>query len=195
MPLPTPTRTTDRLTVIDWRDAAIDVVACPDALLEYVRADVPDASTLTLHAGAEPVRYTLRPLNQRELALSREGATTREPDPETPDRLVPRVNPAQWGYELVRFGLVSVEGLDGWTPARERFFGGNPLTLAAVEDLGPDTINFLGSCVLRWSQVSAKKKRASGSSPTPPNGTGPTIAASAPSTAPGAVTTPASASS
>lgn len=156
-----------------WDDA-IDVDACRETYDRYVAAGAGvaapvedlDASALALRPGVTPTWFTVRALSPREVRLAR-GIQGDPPDV------------ADWGAYLewvgsvyLRFGLVQVEGWDGWDKARrEPYIGAQPWSRATMDALPRSVLQWLGYAVYKLSTLDVKKKALSGSSPTTPGGT------------------------
>lgn len=142
-------RSTDTLRVIAPGDDAIDwLETSEDHVKRYFGGEY-DLGLLVLKDGGVPSWVTVRALTEHERTLVEWDGTD---------------NPGQHAYETVRFGLVGIEGLDAWKPAREAYCGSQVLTWAAVEQLEQPTILFASGVIRRLSMLSEERKRFFGAS-------------------------------
>jgi len=152
-------------------DPAIDAEATgADVLRAYATAQDLDSSRLVLCG--EPTAFVVRALTPREWRV----AASRFPDVASADEAREQLVRAAEAYMgLVRFGLVSVEGWDGWTAVREPHEVVPTLRVwseDAVGSIPASTLLFLGLAIASLSSLDAGKKKASGSSPGGRGGTG-----------------------
>lgn len=183
MALRIPTKTSDRLTVISYLDDAIDFdnPKIEESIKAYIAADVPDFRELPLLEGRKPTKFSLRPLSEREMAIATDMARVYDTDPG--GELGISQNDSEANYQILRLGLVEVEGLEGWSGTRERIYSSTAWTMESVEDIDRHTAEFLALTIRRWSALQKKTSLASISSLDESNGTKPTNGDLAPSIA------------
>jgi len=171
MPLPPIIFAADEpVRVIVPTDDAIDTDATPaDALQAYAAGDDPDVDTLVLKAGAQPTWFTVRALTMREMRIVRSRVALAEDGETGRERLVRLVETV---LQFVRFGLIDVEGWQGWADAeRERVFGLQAWPESVIAAMPDDVLMFVGNVIMRLSTLDEKKSESPGLSPTKRNGT------------------------
>lgn len=152
-------------------DPAIDLDQTPpDELDAYISGNSPDVSTLTLRQGVEPTWFTVRALSPREMRAVRSRLLEGSDEDETPMEHMVRI--VEMTMQFCRFGLVDVEGWDGWQDAKRAPFLGMKVwpedTIAAMPD---DVLMYLGGVVIRLSSLDEKKSAPATSSRGRANGT------------------------
>ena len=174
MALRIPTKTSDHITLISYVDDALDFNH-PDwdkALKVYLSSDVPDYQKLPMKEGVEPTKFTLRPLSERELAIAADMARAQDDDKfQDLDVTSFRQNATETNYQILRFGLVAVQGLEGWQGKKERVYSSTAFTMDSVEEIDRFTAEFLALSIFRWSALQKKTSLHSGSSQEGSNGT------------------------
>jgi len=159
----------ETIRLISPTDPAIDADATSDEALEaYTSGDSDDAASLSLRHGVDPVWFVVRSLTPREMRILR-SVVAMPADDET--QLATMVRLIETGMQFLRFGLVDVEGWEGWAGAeRERLFGLRVWTEETIAAMPDGVLMFLGSAVMRHSTLSEKKSGSAGSSPGKRNG-------------------------
>ena len=173
MALRPPTKTSDHITLVSWLDTAVDQGApgFSDIIREYTTADVPDPSILPMREGGEePTYFVLRPLSEREMGIVEDLARSVTVNEDGAVDIETSNHELHW--QIVRFSLVEVRNMEGWTDERERFYSWDVLKMSGLENaIDRYTIDLLGSVVRRWSTLEKKENSSSGSSPDKKNGT------------------------
>ena len=171
MALRIPTKTSERLTVVSYLDDAIDFdnPKVEEAIKAYIAADVPDFSVLPLVEGLEPTKFVIRPLSAREMAIALDLA--RVYGTSIGGELEVSQNESEANYQILRLGLVDVEGLEGWAGTKERLYSSTVWTVESVEDIDRHTAEFLALTIRRWSTLQKKTSVVSTSSQGGSNGT------------------------
>ena len=169
-----PTKTVDRVSVVSWLDPAIDYddPNIEQTLKAYFQMTVPDASTLPMRDGAEPVRYTLRPLTRREIAICESESKRTEVGADGEFVIVS--NDAIFSDFIVRHALCEVTGYEGFKSTRVPFYSAKIMNAEALDQLDQEVIDHLASIVKRWSVLEKKTRSRFGSLPEKSNGTRPT---------------------
>jgi len=178
MPLPPITLSKhEPIRLVSPYDDAIDLEATPaDVIAAYARCDDLDASQLSIKPGAEPTWFTVRALGPREVrAVSALIPWTDAPADVTDrstgdvtDQSQPTLADLAWAHEAhtqyLRFGLVAVDGLEGWESIKRETYLGIPVwPVDAVAALHSESAMWLGSAVTRLSRLEKKTASRSGS--------------------------------
>ena len=153
-------------TDVNWTAtaAAFGVDDDADALAEYTAAQRLDVRELVLHDGADPTVFVVRALTPREVRVSGCRVAGFDESDSHKERLT-KLTEMYMG--LVRFGLVDVEGWDGWTAERESHEVVASLRVwpeSVVSRIPPGTLMFLGMAIYSLSSLDDAKKKPSGSS-------------------------------
>jgi len=173
MALRPPAKTSDHITLISWLDTAVDQGApgFSDIIREYTTADVPDPAILPRREGGEePTEFVMRPLSEREMGIVEDLARTVSVNDDGAVDVESNSHELHW--QIVRFALVEVRNMEGWTDERERFYSWDVLKMSVLENaIDRYTIDLLGSVVRRWSTLEKKGNSSSGLSQDKKNGT------------------------
>jgi hypothetical protein len=104
----------------------------------YCRGEAHDLNAVPLTAGIAPAYLIVRPLNPRERAIAGYDGSG---------------NVGALAYDLVRLGLVKVEGLDGWKEQRESYHGLDVLTYECVSQLPQTVVEFAANHIYDLSAL------------------------------------------
>lgn len=153
-------------------DSAIDTAATGAEALRRYR-DLDDLDTSALVFSAEPTWFTLQALGPREMARVR---ALLPPNPYPGDDAYKELDvdareevdreTGVWLGEAfaaqLRFGLVTVEGLPGWSPERAKWMGVRCWSDDAIWSLGANVVSWLGAALHALSTLAEKKSSSSG---------------------------------
>ena len=153
-----PTKVSDRVSVVSWLDPAINYEDpnIEETLKAYFQMAVPDASTLPLREGAVPIRYTLRPLTRREMAICESESKRTELGEDGEISVIH--NDAILSDYIVRHALCGVDGIDDWKSSQVQFYSAKILNAEALDQLDQEVIDHLASVVKRWSSLEKKTR-------------------------------------